>query len=82
VTLLLRRHFGTLGRDARVPLLAQGGVADPGSSCSQPSAVEARVKRIEDLAGEGLPEVIEHQAKQGVEYMTIHASVRLEQLLL
>jgi Radical SAM ThiC family len=42
----------------------------------------AELKRLEDLAGERLPEVIEHQAKQGVEYMTIHASVRLEQLLL
>jgi phosphomethylpyrimidine synthase len=39
-----------------------------------------RVKRIEDLSEELLLENIEHQARQGVDYMTIHAGVRLEHL--
>jgi phosphomethylpyrimidine synthase len=39
-----------------------------------------RVKRIEDLTAELLVENIEHQARQGVDYMTIHAGVRLEHL--
>jgi phosphomethylpyrimidine synthase len=42
-------------------------------------AVE-QVKRIEDLAGDELVANIEHQARQGVDYMTIHAGVRLEHL--
>ena len=39
-----------------------------------------RVKTVEDLTPELLLETIEHQAKQGVDYMTIHAGVRLEHL--
>jgi phosphomethylpyrimidine synthase len=39
-----------------------------------------RVKRPEDLTPRLLLEVIEHQALQGVDYMTIHAGVRLEHL--
>jgi phosphomethylpyrimidine synthase len=39
-----------------------------------------RVKRPEDLTSELLLDVIEHQARQGVDYMTIHAGVRLEHL--
>ncbi len=39
-----------------------------------------RVKGPEDLTAELLLEVIEHQARQGVDYMTIHAGVRLEHL--
>jgi phosphomethylpyrimidine synthase len=39
-----------------------------------------RVKRPEDLTAGLLLEVIEHQARQGVDYMTIHAGVRLEHL--
>ena len=39
-----------------------------------------RVKTPEELTGELLLEVIEHQARQGVDYMTIHAGVRLEHL--
>jgi phosphomethylpyrimidine synthase len=34
-----------------------------------------RVKRIEDLTEEMIFEVIEEQAKQGVDYMTIHAGI-------
>ncbi len=39
-----------------------------------------RVKEPEDLHADLLLEVIEHQARQGVDYMTIHAGVRLEHL--
>ena len=39
-----------------------------------------RVKQPEDLTGELLLEVITHQARQGVDYMTIHAGVQLEHL--
>ena len=39
-----------------------------------------QVKRPEDLTAELLLDVIEHQAGQGVDYMTIHAGVRLEHL--
>jgi phosphomethylpyrimidine synthase len=39
-----------------------------------------RVKRIEELTAELLLDTIEHQARQGVDYMTIHAGVRLEHL--
>ncbi|MDP9385910.1 MAG: phosphomethylpyrimidine synthase ThiC [Actinomycetota bacterium] len=38
------------------------------------------VKRVEDLTAELLLDNIEHQARQGVDYMTIHAGVRLEHL--
>jgi phosphomethylpyrimidine synthase len=38
------------------------------------------VKAIEDLTAEVLLENIAHQARQGVDYMTIHAGVRLEHL--
>ena len=39
-----------------------------------------RVKHPEDLTADLVLEVIEHQARQGVDYMTIHAGVRLEHL--
>ncbi|WP_302182667.1 phosphomethylpyrimidine synthase ThiC [Paraconexibacter antarcticus] len=39
-----------------------------------------QVKAAEDLTGDVLLQVIEHQARQGVDYMTIHAGVRLEHL--
>jgi phosphomethylpyrimidine synthase len=41
-----------------------------------------QVKEVTDLTIELLLEVIEHQAKQGVDYMTIHAGVLLEYLQL
>jgi len=40
----------------------------------------ARVKRVEDLTIDVMLEVIEEQAAQGVDYMTIHAGVRIEYL--
>ncbi len=39
-----------------------------------------RAGKIEELSAGLLLEVIEHQARQGVDYMTIHAGVRLEHL--
>ncbi len=41
-----------------------------------------RVDRIEDLSAEVLLGTIEHQARQGVDYMTIHAGVLLAHLSL
>jgi phosphomethylpyrimidine synthase len=38
----------------------------------------SRVKRIEDLTADILLEVIEEQAEQGVDYMTIHAGVLIQ----
>ncbi len=40
----------------------------------------ARVKRVEDLNAEVMLEVIEEQAQQGVDYMTIHAGVLIQYL--
>jgi len=38
------------------------------------------VKQVEDLTPDDMVDMIEHQAKQGVDYMTIHAGVLLEHL--
>jgi phosphomethylpyrimidine synthase len=38
----------------------------------------ARVRRLEDLSAEIMLEVIEEQAQQGVDYMTIHAGVLVQ----
>src|SRR5215469_6728659 len=40
----------------------------------------SRVKRIEDLSADIMLEVIEEQAMQGVDYMTIHAGVLIQYL--
>ena len=40
----------------------------------------ARVKRVEDLNAKVMLEVIEEQAEQGVDYMTIHAGVLMQYL--
>jgi phosphomethylpyrimidine synthase len=40
----------------------------------------SRVKRIEDLTADLMLEVIEEQARQGVDYMTIHAGVLIQYL--
>jgi phosphomethylpyrimidine synthase len=40
----------------------------------------SRVKRIEDLNAEVMLEVMEEQAEQGVDYMTIHAGVLIQYL--
>src|SRR3989442_16017533 len=38
----------------------------------------SRVKRIEDLSADVMLEVIEEQAEQGMDYMTIHAGVLIQ----
>ena len=40
----------------------------------------SRVKRVEDLTADIMLEVIEEQASQGVDYMTIHAGVLIQNL--
>ena len=40
----------------------------------------AQVKRVEDLTPDDFIEMIEHQAKQGTDYQTIHAGILLEYL--
>ena len=40
----------------------------------------SRVKRVEDLNADVMLEVIEEQAEQGVDYMTIHAGVLIQYL--
>jgi phosphomethylpyrimidine synthase len=40
----------------------------------------SRVRRIEDLTAEVMLEVIEEQAEQGVDYMTIHAGVLVQHI--
>jgi phosphomethylpyrimidine synthase len=40
----------------------------------------AGLERIEDLTADDLLMMIEHQARQGVDYMTLHAGVRLQHL--
>lgn len=40
----------------------------------------AELKRVEDMTAEDLLEMIEHQAQQGVDYMTVHCGVLLEHL--
>jgi phosphomethylpyrimidine synthase len=40
----------------------------------------SRVKRVEDLTADIMLEVIEEQAEQGVDYMTIHAGVLIQYL--
>ncbi|MFB3052327.1 MAG: phosphomethylpyrimidine synthase ThiC, partial [Dehalococcoidia bacterium] len=42
--------------------------------------VVTRVDRVEDLTQDDFVEMIEHQAKQGTDYQTIHAGVLLEYL--
>ena len=63
--------------ETRTAILAQATV--PIGTVPIYQAIE-RVKVPEDLTAELLLEVIAHQARQGVDYMTIHAGVRLEHL--
>ncbi len=39
-----------------------------------------QVKRPEDLTGDGLVEIIRHQAEQGVDYMTVHCGILFKHL--
>jgi phosphomethylpyrimidine synthase len=63
--------------ETRVAILAEATV--PIGTVPIYQAFE-RVKAPEELTAELLLDVIAHQARQGVDYMTIHAGVRLEHL--
>ncbi|HEY5333969.1 MAG TPA: phosphomethylpyrimidine synthase ThiC [Solirubrobacterales bacterium] len=63
--------------ETRVAILAAAAV--PIGTVPIYQALE-RVDGIEDLSAEVLLETIEHQARQGVDYMTIHAGVLLAHL--
>ncbi|MEX2448878.1 MAG: phosphomethylpyrimidine synthase ThiC [Solirubrobacterales bacterium] len=63
--------------ETRAAILAEAAV--PIGTVPIYQALE-KVTAIEDLSAEILLETIEHQARQGVDYMTIHAGVLLEHL--
>jgi phosphomethylpyrimidine synthase len=63
--------------ETRLAILAEASV--PIGTVPIYQALE-RVKAPEDLTAELLLDVIDHQARQGVDYMTIHAGARLEHL--
>ena len=80
-------HYGA---DTVMDLSTGGGIHDIREAILRHSPVPigtvpiyeavSRVKRIEDLTADLMLEVIEEQAEQGVDYMTIHAGVLIEYL--
>ena len=80
-------HFGA---DTVMDLSTGGGIHEIREAILRHSPVPigtvpiyeavARVKRIEDLNADLMLEVIEEQAQQGVDYMTIHAGVLVQYL--
>src|SRR5499427_2227548 len=80
-------HFGA---DTVMDLSTGGGIHEIREAILRHSPVPigtvpiyqaiARVKRVEDLNAEVMLEVIEEQAAQGVDYMTIHAGVLIQYL--
>ena len=80
-------HFGA---DTVMDLSTGGGIHEIREAILRHSPVPigtvpiyeavSRVKRIEDLSAELMLEVIEEQAQQGVDYMTIHAGVLVQYL--
>jgi phosphomethylpyrimidine synthase len=80
-------HFGA---DTVMDLSTGGGIPEIREAILRHSPVPigtvpiyeavSRVKRIEDLSAELMLEVIEEQAQQGVDYMTIHAGVLVQYL--
>jgi phosphomethylpyrimidine synthase len=80
-------HFGA---DTVMDLSTGGGIREIREAILRHSPVPigtvpiyeavSRVKRIEDLSADLMLEVIEEQAQQGVDYMTIHAGVLIEYL--
>jgi phosphomethylpyrimidine synthase len=80
-------HFGA---DTVMDLSTGGGIHEIRESILRHSPVPigtvpiyeavSRVKRIEDLNASLMLEVIEEQAQQGVDYMTIHAGVLVQYL--
>src|SRR5437016_5413875 len=80
-------HFGA---DTVMDLSTGGGIREIREAILRHSPVPigtvpiyeavSRVKRIEDLSADLMLEVIEEQAQQGVDYMTIHAGVLIQYL--
>jgi phosphomethylpyrimidine synthase len=80
-------HFGA---DTVMDLSTGGGIPEIREAILRHSPVPigtvpiyeavSRVKRIEDLNADLMLEVIEEQAQQGVDYMTIHAGVLVQYL--
>jgi phosphomethylpyrimidine synthase len=80
-------HFGA---DTVMDLSTGGGIHEIREAILRHSPVPigtvpiyeavSRVKRIEDLNADVMLEVIEEQAQQGVDYMTIHAGVLVQYL--
>ena len=80
-------HYGA---DTVMDLSTGGGIHDIREAILRHSPVPigtvpiyeavSRVKRIEDLTADLMLEVIEEQAEQGVDYMTIHAGVLIQYL--
>src|SRR6202142_1908629 len=80
-------HFGA---DTVMDLSTGGNIHEIREALLPPSPVPigtvpiyeaiSRVKRVEDLNAEVMLEVIEEQAAQGVDYMTIHAGVLIQYL--
>jgi phosphomethylpyrimidine synthase len=80
-------HFGA---DTVMDLSTGGGISEIREAILRHSPVPigtvpiyeavSRVKRIEDLNASLMLEVIEEQAQQGVDYMTIHAGVLVQYL--
>jgi phosphomethylpyrimidine synthase len=80
-------HYGA---DTVMDLSTGGGISEIRNAILRHSPVPvgtvpiyeaiARVKRVEDLTAELMLEVIEEQAAQGVDYMTIHAGVLIQYL--
>ncbi len=80
-------HFGA---DTVMDLSTGGGIHEIREAILRHSPVPigtvpiyeavSRVKRIEDLSASLMLEVIEEQAQQGVDYMTIHAGVLVQYL--
>jgi phosphomethylpyrimidine synthase len=63
-----------------IPAIRKAIIADSSIPIGTVPIYEAlsRVRRVEDLTGDLLLEVIEEQAEQGVDYMTIHAGVLVQ----
>jgi phosphomethylpyrimidine synthase len=63
-----------------IPAIRKAIIADSPIPIGTVPIYEAlsRVRRVEDLTGDIMLEVIEEQAEQGVDYMTIHAGVLVQ----
>jgi phosphomethylpyrimidine synthase len=79
-----------LGADTVMDLSTGGGIDDIRAAILRASPVPIgtvpvyqalqEVKSVEDLTEDGLLAMVEHQARQGVDYMTIHCGILLEHL--